>query len=128
MASPENPQFEPPAQPAAEPTSTFAPNLEGSPGAAPTPPAPVENPVWSGWDVLLIAILTFVVMYLGQLASVKAAQVLWYPQLPLHQVAQQVEKRPIFLIVSQIVLYIPIALLMVAAVLRVVDVRKELAA
>ena len=123
MASPENPQFEPPAEPSAEPTSTFqgetpviAPNVEGSPGAAPTPPTPVEDPVWSGWDVLLIAILTFIVAALLQLASLKAAQLLWYPQLSLRQAEQQVEKQPILLIVTQIVLYIPIALLMIATV------------
>ena len=123
MASPENPRFEPPAHPAAEPTSRFqgenpviAPNVEGSLGGAPAPTPPLEDPAWSGWDVLLIAILTFVVVLLLQLASAKAAQLLWYPQLPLRQAAQQVEKRPILLIVSQIVLYIPIALLMIAMV------------
>ena len=96
------------------------PNREGSPGAAPPPPTPIptpiEDPVWNGWDVLLVAALTFVVVALLQLVSLKAVQWLWYPQLSLNQTAQQVEKRPILLIVSQIVLYIPIALLMIATV------------
>lgn len=123
MASPENPQFKPPADPAAEPASPFqgetpvlAPNQQGSLGSAPAPPAPVEDPIWSGWDVLRIAILAFVVILLLQMASAKAAQLLWYPQLPLRQAAEQLEKRPILLIVMQIVLYIPIALLMIATV------------
>jgi len=62
-------------------TPGIAPKVEGRLGAAPTPPTPVEDPVWSGWDVLLIAILTFVVVLLLQLAAAKAAQLLWYPQL-----------------------------------------------
>ena len=66
--------------------------------------------------MLLIAILTFVVALLLQRVSVKAVQLLWYPHLSWLQVAQQVEKQPIFLIVAQIVLYIPTALLMIATV------------
>lgn len=77
---------------------------------------PVENPVWSGWDVLLIALLAFVVMAVLQFAVVKYAQLLWFPQSTFYDAAQKVNKKPILLIVSQILFYIPVALLMIALV------------
>lgn len=123
MASPDNSQFEPlpqkpdqavPALPAE--TSFTVPHDGGVPGSGPVAPTPIENPIWSGWDVLLIAALTFVVVVLLQLASAKVAQLLWYPRMSVFQAEQQVEKRPTLLILSQIVLYIPVALLMIATV------------
>jgi len=122
LASPENPQFDPQPHAGGEPASPFqgqGPFLApdgGLPVSAPAAPQPVEDPVWSGWDVLLIAFLIFVLVSVLQFASAKIAQMLWYPRMTLYQAAQQVEKRPILLIISQIVIYIPVALLMIAMV------------
>jgi uncharacterized protein len=81
-----------------------------------TVPRPVENPVWSGWDVLLIAVLTFVVMVVLQVTEAKVAQVLWYPSESFFDAAQRVAQKPILLIISQFLVYIPVAVLMVALV------------
>jgi hypothetical protein len=75
-------------------------------------PPPVENPVWSGWDVLLIAALTFVTMVVLQLGVMFGAHWLWYPRESLSDVAQ----KPILLMASQFLLYIAVAACMVAVV------------
>jgi uncharacterized protein len=76
----------------------------------------VENPIWSGWDVLLIAALTLVVTVILQTGEVTIAQWLWYPRESWFDVAQKLGQKPILLIVSQLLIYIPVALLMVALV------------
>jgi CAAX protease family protein len=81
-----------------------------------TASTPVKNPVWSGWDVLLIAVLTFVVMVVLQATEAKVAQVLWYPSESFFDAAQRVAQKPILLIISQFLVYIPVAVLMVALV------------
>lgn len=72
--------------------------------------------MWSGWDVLLIAMLTFVVMIALQLGVAIAAQILWYPHRSLFEAAQMVAQKPILLILSQFLIYIPVAVLMIALV------------
>jgi len=91
-----------------------APDLFAAGRVAPgeTLPPPVENPVWNGWDVLLIAGLTVVTMVVFQLAVLLAAHWLWYPQESLAEVS----KKPILLIASQFLIYIPVAACMVALV------------
>src|SRR5208282_4679368 len=79
-------------------------------GSLPVPP--VENPVWSGWDVLLIALLTFGTMVVLQLAVLFAAHSLWYPRESMSDVAQ----KPILLLLSQFLVYIAVAACMVAIV------------
>ncbi|HWY05103.1 MAG TPA: type II CAAX endopeptidase family protein [Candidatus Acidoferrum sp.] len=116
MSSSENPQFEPQPLLNAEPPTPLsgAPDLfaAGSVAPGPTLPPPVENPVWNGWDVLLIAGLTVVFMVVFQLAVLLAAHWLWYPQESLADVSKQ----PILLIASQFLIYIPVAACMVALV------------
>jgi CAAX protease family protein len=69
---------------------------------------PPRDPVWSGWDVLLIAGLGFVSVLVLQLTVLVAAKLLIYPQASLADVAQ----KPIVLLVSQFLIYIPIAVCM----------------
>ena len=70
MSSSENPKFEPQAPLTAEPPPIpVAPGPEASLAAVSTTPPPVENPVWSGWDLLLIALLTFIAMVVLQIAT-----------------------------------------------------------
>ena len=116
MSSSDNPQLEPQPLMNAEPPTPLsgAPDLFAAARVAPGPtlPPPVENPVWNGWDVLLIAGLTVVFMVVFQLAVLLAAHWLWYPQESLADVS----KKPILLIASQFLIYIPVAACMVALV------------
>lgn len=73
---------------------------------------PVENPVWSGWDVLLITGLTVVAMPVLQLAVTFAAMWLIYP----HSLFAVVVQKPILLLVSQFLIYIAVAACMVMLV------------
>ena len=64
---------------------------------APTTPPPVENPPWSGWDVLAVVGLTITTIFISQLALVYGAKYFLYPRTPLSELAQ----RPILLLISQ---------------------------
>jgi len=68
LSSSDNPQFEPqppsglePAPPAAS-ESVHADNAASDVSATVTDPPAAEKPAWNGWDVLLLAALTFVSM------------------------------------------------------------------
>jgi membrane protease YdiL (CAAX protease family) len=102
LSSSDNPQFEPQAPVGVEPVVTvppdpFVPTL----GTVPAGPPPVENPVWSGWDVLLIALLTFVAMVVLEFGLPVVAMRLLYP----HEAWLQVAQKPILLLVSQFLIY-----------------------
>jgi len=113
LSSSDHPQFEPLPVSAETPAlSTPDPFAAASIAPIPTAPPPIENPVWNGWDVLMIAGLTVVTMVVFQLAVLLAAHFLWYPQESLADVS----KKPILLIASQFLIYIPVALCMVALV------------
>jgi membrane protease YdiL (CAAX protease family) len=73
---------------------------------------PARDPVWSGWDVLLIAALTFVAMVVLQFAVAGAAQALVFPRASLIEVGQ----KPGILLLSQLLLYAALAAGMVALV------------
>ena len=114
MSSPDNPQFDPQASLSGEPR-TSAP-LESLPPAS-FPPgasalAPAENPVWSGWDVLLILGLTLLTMFILQLSVILGAKRFLYPHTDLGEVAQ----KPILLLLSQFLIYIAVAAFMVLLV------------
>lgn len=120
MSSPENPQFE--AQPiSVEPlisvssaTDPLGYGSDSPASVAPvqTVPSRVENPVWSGWDVLLIALLTFVATVVLQLGLPVVAKRLLYP----HETWLQVAQKPILLLVSQFLIYGAVAACMVMLV------------
>jgi len=113
LSSPENPQLEPTAQ--APSLENFRPPepaqlVASAPDAILVPSSesvlpPVENPVFSGWDVLLLALLTFVSMVVFQLAILLVARRLFYPALALPELA----KKPLLLLVSQFLIYLPVA-------------------
>src|SRR5579862_4820876 len=114
LSSSDNPQFEPPPVSAETSAPTIsAPDPFAAASIAPDPTTPpIENPVWNGWDVLMIAGLTVVTMVVFQLAVLLAAHFLWYPRESLADVS----RKPILLIVSQFLIYIPVALCMIALV------------
>lgn len=97
-----------------ETSDSFAPVPEPEPGLSPAavPRPVVEDPVWSGWDVLLIAALTFVTMVVLQFAVLLAAHAWRYPHETLSEVAQ----KPILLLVSQFLIYAVVAACMVMLV------------
>lgn len=101
MPSPDNPQFEPQPlvstesqAPVPDAPDPFAP---ASVAPVPTAPPPVENPVWSGWDVLLILGLTLATIFVFQLALLFGAHYLLYPHTGVNDLAQ----RPMLLLISQ---------------------------
>jgi membrane protease YdiL (CAAX protease family) len=97
-----------------EPQEPLAPDPFAAASVAPGPtgPPPVENPVWSGWDVLLIAVLTFATTFVLQLVMPVVAMWLWYP----HETWLQVAQKPILLLVAQFMVYAVVAACMVMLV------------
>ena len=116
MSSSDNPQFEPQPMVSVEPQApmpiTPDPFVPVGLAPGPTAPPPVENPVWSGWDVLLIAVLTFLTMLVLQMLVIVGALWLVYPHSNLAAVAQ----KPILLLLSQFLIYAAVAACMVMLV------------
>ena len=71
-------------------------------------PPPVENPVWSGWDVLLLVALAFVTILVSQFAILFGAKYFLYPRASLANLAQ----RPLLLLVSQFLIDGAVAILL----------------
>jgi membrane protease YdiL (CAAX protease family) len=119
LSSSDNPQFEPQPPVSAEPPTPialdpFALRSDAGVTVAPvvTGPPPVENPIWSGWDVLLIAGLTLVAMLVLQALVIFGALWFIYPHSSVAEVAQ----KPILLLVSQFLIYVAVAACMVMLV------------
>jgi len=74
-----------------------------------------ENPPWSGWDVLQIAVLTFVSIIVLLLTITFAAQRLFYPKRALMDVAQY----PLVTVLAQLLAYFLVLAFMVSLVQRV---------
>ena len=72
----------------------------------------IENPVWSGWDVLLIAALTFLTLIVVELLTVLGARFLVFPHTSFGNVAQ----KPVLVILGQFLSYIAVAAFMVMLV------------
>ncbi|HWW16961.1 MAG TPA: type II CAAX endopeptidase family protein [Candidatus Dormibacteraeota bacterium] len=115
MASPEDPHLDPtplnaepqaPVQVVADP---FPP-----PAFLPETPAPKagENPVWSGWDVLLIAGLTLLMLFVTQLVIAPGVLRFVYPRVPWLDLAQ----KPISVLLAQLLSYVVVALYMMVLV------------
>ena len=115
MASPDNPQLEPqPGGSEAPSVSDLASTVIQADNNVAVPPVPIaaENPVWNGWDVLQIAGLALLSVFVLQAVTLFAAKEFAYPHSSLREVAQ----RPILAIVAQLLAYIVIALFMVLLV------------
>jgi membrane protease YdiL (CAAX protease family) len=76
--------------------------------------APTENPPWSGWDVLLIALLTIVSVIMFLLIAVFAVQRFLYPNIPVPEVATY----PLVTLLAQSLAYLLVLACMIAMVKR----------
>lgn len=117
MSSPDNPQFDPQPPVSAEPRETipqagdpFASSAAGLAGTAQAPagPPPVENPVWNGWDVVLLVGLAFVTILVSQLVILFGAKYFVYRRASLAQLSQ----RPLLLLISQFLIDGAVAVLL----------------
>src|SRR5262249_31432840 len=106
LSSSDNPQFEPHLEPvhAEMPVvpSTAGEMVSTTTPATPAVPPPVEDPVWNGWDVLLIAGLTLLTLFIVEFATVIAARLLFYPAANLAEVAQ----KPVLALIGEFLSYI----------------------
>jgi membrane protease YdiL (CAAX protease family) len=114
LSSPENPQFD----------SQAPLNVESQPGLLPDPPSsalfppapslltpalePPRDPVWNGWDVLLIFLLSFVALIVTQVMVVFGAQRFFYRREDLEEVGL----KPGVLLLAQLLLYPAVAAMM----------------
>ena len=120
MSSSDNPQFDAQLDPqppvSVEPAPPIAaagdPFVSGSHPPILVAPPIVRDPVWSGWDVLLIALLTIVTLIMVQFITVVGAQLLVYRHASFGDVLQ----KPILAILSQFVAYIIVGTFMVRLV------------
>lgn len=67
-----------------------------------------EDPVWSGWDVLVIAAATLGILFLVQLIVVLAARHFAYPHISFGDVAQ----KPLLALISELLAYLVVAIYM----------------
>jgi membrane protease YdiL (CAAX protease family) len=72
-------------------------------------PAPIENPVWSGWDVTLIAALTFVLPFLLLFVTVGIAKKFFHPAVPFVELGQ----KPVYALISELAGYLVVLAFMI---------------
>ena len=110
MAPFDNPQPDPLPETTPEPHHLVAPSVENQaapePAGAPMPRPALENPVWNGWDVLLIIGITFASIFVSQFAILIGAHYFFYPRTSMMDLAQ----RPILLLISQYVIDVSVVL------------------
>lgn len=115
LPSPENPRFDSP------PLTNEAPAplrlvSEPFPATEPLPPQPApkpgENPVWNGWDVLQIAGLTLLTLFIAQLLIVLGARHFAFP----HQSFMEVAQKPSLALLAELLTYVAVALYMILLV------------
>jgi uncharacterized protein len=114
LSSPENRQFDP--QPLSGDPQLSAPPVTYSlpPIEAPLPRQPKagEDPVWSGWDVLLIAALTLGAIFLMQLILILVGVRFIYR----HESWIDVAQKPVLALLSELLAYGIVAIFMVLLV------------
>jgi membrane protease YdiL (CAAX protease family) len=116
LSSADNPQPESQPEPQAVigETQFSVPAIAYSfPPAAPPAPTRIakagENPVWSGWDVLVIAVLTVGMILVTQLVTVLVVREFTHPRQSWIELAQ----KPSLALLSEFLAYIPVLIYMV---------------
>lgn len=113
MSSSDNPKLE--SQPTVIIDPTMPAQIAPDPlvaNLAPAPPPVVKDPVWSGWDVLLIALLTLATMFAVELLTVFVARAIVYPHVSFGDVAQ----KPVLVILGEFLAYVAVAAYMIMLV------------
>ena len=115
MSSSDNPQFEPRpvnAEPPISVPSAPDPFAPADFASIPTQPPPAENPLWNGWDVLLIALLTILTLIVVESLTVLGAGAFVYPHSSFGDVAQ----KPVLALIGEFLSYIAVAAYMIMLV------------
>jgi uncharacterized protein len=119
LSSTNNGQLDPLQQGAeSQPSLALTPDPLLSDSLPPAPsllapvPEPPRDPVWNGWDVLLIAVVAVLSLIVIQVLVLAGAKELIYPHLSWKDVAQ----KAVLAILAQFFAYIPVAIFMVALV------------
>jgi uncharacterized protein len=114
LSSSDNPHLDPPPTLNAEPQPPLpspvlaVPEPSSAEILPPLPRARPRDPVWTGWDVLQIAALTLLTLFIVQLVIVIAAQRLAYPGESFADVAQ----KPVLALLSELLTYFAVAIFM----------------
>jgi membrane protease YdiL (CAAX protease family) len=122
LSSPENPQFDPQPPLSVEPQPALLPDSLSSASFPPAPslltpaPEPPRDPVWSGWDVLLIAVVAVLSLIVVQVLVFSVAKNLIYPHLGWNDAVQKLAHNALLAILAQFLTYIPLAIFMVVLV------------
>jgi hypothetical protein len=80
--------------------------------AIPQGPPPIEDPVWTGWDVFWIAVVTIFSVVFFIFVTTFAAQRIFYPKLSMMDVA----KFPLVTVVAQLFAYLVVLIFMISVV------------
>jgi membrane protease YdiL (CAAX protease family) len=75
-------------------------------------PPPIEDPVWSGWDVFWIAMVTIFSVVFFIFVTTFAAQKIFYPRLGIMDVA----KFPLVTVAAQLFAYLVVLIFMISVV------------
>lgn len=107
--APEQPRIPIGFHPAADPSAAIF-----LPPAGPTPQKtpPIENPPWTGWDVVVIACLAFATIFVSQFVILFGAHYFLYP----HKTLAELAERPMLLLIAQLVVDGAVALYLVLLV------------
>lgn len=108
MSSLNNRQFDPAAVPSEPQTALPLATEPFPPPAPPFIPKANENPIWTGWDVLLIAALTLGILFFAQLAVIFGAHRFAYPRQSWGDIAQ----KPVLALIAELVAYAAVGLYM----------------
>jgi uncharacterized protein len=87
-----------------------------APSLLPPAPEPPRDPVWNGWDVLLIAGLAVASLIVMQLLVLVGAKELIYPHLRWNDAVPKLARNALLAILAQFLMYVPLAICMVALV------------
>jgi membrane protease YdiL (CAAX protease family) len=115
LASSDNPQPESQAPQNSEQPTLFPHPSEPVFSQAvlnPVMPPRREDPVWNGWDVVLIVCLTIATMFFAQFAILFGAQYLFYPHATLMELAQ----KPLLLLISTSVIEVAVVIYLILLV------------
>ena len=84
------------------------PPVESLPPVESPLPEGVENPVWTGWDVTGLALLTVAIIVFFSFTLALAEMLLWFPKMSFTEVAAL----PVVIVPAQIVAYAVVILIM----------------